>query len=32
MEETIGYVMVIRVDRYEMLIEGLLNVYFIDSV
>jgi hypothetical protein len=32
MEETVGSVMVIHIDLYDRLMEGLLNVYFIDSV
>jgi hypothetical protein len=32
MVETIGSAMVIHMDRYDRLMEGLLNVYFIDSV
>jgi hypothetical protein len=32
MEETVGSGMVISMDHYARLVEGLLNVYFIDSV
>jgi hypothetical protein len=32
MEEIVGTVIVVHIDRYDRLMEGLLNVYFLDSV
>jgi hypothetical protein len=32
MDELVGTMMVVHVDRYDWLMEGLLNVYFLDSV
>jgi hypothetical protein len=32
MDEIVGTVMVVHLDRYDRLTEGLLNVYFLDSV
>jgi hypothetical protein len=32
MDEFAGTVMVVHMDRYDRLVEGLLNIYFLDSV